>query len=339
MIELKWIGWLVVGVLGARANPKFTKVVALGDSISDTGRVFNLTGGRIPAEPYYAGGRFSNGKTWIEYVANHYGAALESYAHGQATTDSEVYQVQVGSGIPGCVQQADNLRRSSYPDKVLLSMAFFGNDFFVPGATQEKYFDNLLTCLDKVIKSKAANHIIIPTNFAPEAFPSSPPSTTTPARSFSLQPTLWREHPNLHLYGFDFKAAILDLRNNGLKYCKGREALTATTTCLKFTPFQIPEGAKPCSNPNQFVFHDPLHPTTKVHEAIANSAIATINDASPTCFDPEPNPGNLVRSKLIQQKLPGQVPKVEHPKLYNQARPHQPTETLGSKKQPEFNSN
>jgi len=44
------------------------KMVVLGDSYSDTGNLISLTDGGIPPPPYFSG-RFSNGKVWVEYLA------------------------------------------------------------------------------------------------------------------------------------------------------------------------------------------------------------------------------------------------------------------------------
>ncbi|KAJ3165105.1 hypothetical protein HDU88_004824 [Geranomyces variabilis] len=45
----------------------FDKIVAFGDSLSDNGNTFRLAG--YPAAPYFQG-RYSNGPSWVEHVAN-----------------------------------------------------------------------------------------------------------------------------------------------------------------------------------------------------------------------------------------------------------------------------
>jgi outer membrane lipase/esterase len=47
----------------------FTNMFVFGDSLSDSGNAYDLTGGRIPAPPY-EGGRFSNGPVYAEYMAD-----------------------------------------------------------------------------------------------------------------------------------------------------------------------------------------------------------------------------------------------------------------------------
>ena len=59
---------LVLTVSAARAET-FTKIVAFGDSLSDTGNVYNLTLGLYPSSPYW-NGHFSNGEVWVEDLAD-----------------------------------------------------------------------------------------------------------------------------------------------------------------------------------------------------------------------------------------------------------------------------
>lgn len=63
----------------------YSGVYAFGDSLSDNGNLFALTGGLSPASPY-VGGRFSNGPVAIEYVAASLGLNLHDYAYGGATS-------------------------------------------------------------------------------------------------------------------------------------------------------------------------------------------------------------------------------------------------------------
>lgn len=45
-------------------------IVVFGDSFSDTGNLFAITGGALPPGPPYNAGRFTNGNVWIEYLAD-----------------------------------------------------------------------------------------------------------------------------------------------------------------------------------------------------------------------------------------------------------------------------
>jgi len=60
---------LAFSAVSVQAGP-FTSMVVFGDSLSDTGNLFDATGGTQPpaGQPYF-NGRFSNGPVWVETLA------------------------------------------------------------------------------------------------------------------------------------------------------------------------------------------------------------------------------------------------------------------------------
>jgi phospholipase/lecithinase/hemolysin len=56
------------------APDRYTGLIVFGDSLSDPGNLFGLTGGEQPPSPPYAAGRFSSGPVWVEYVADRFEA-------------------------------------------------------------------------------------------------------------------------------------------------------------------------------------------------------------------------------------------------------------------------
>ncbi|KAJ3147113.1 hypothetical protein HDU86_008109 [Geranomyces michiganensis] len=82
--------------------------VVFGDSLSDNGNFYAFTNRSYPPSPPYYGGRFSNGPTWIELVAEKYGAAMANLAWGGATSDSVLsppVEVVPGFTIPSVKDQ------------------------------------------------------------------------------------------------------------------------------------------------------------------------------------------------------------------------------------------
>jgi len=60
----------------ARASTlDFSALYFFGDSLSDTGNIAIGAGGAIPPPTTYAGGEFSNGPIWADYLAGHLGFA------------------------------------------------------------------------------------------------------------------------------------------------------------------------------------------------------------------------------------------------------------------------
>ena len=69
----------------------FSRIIVFGDSLSDTGNFYRMTGDTFPPSPPYWQGRFCNGPVWVEYLAEDLGmAGLEdNYAVGGAATGTE----------------------------------------------------------------------------------------------------------------------------------------------------------------------------------------------------------------------------------------------------------
>jgi phospholipase/lecithinase/hemolysin len=86
-------GWMAVVALAimlvAQAawakNPKNPDVYVIGDSLSDPGNLYDLTGFYPFSPPYDE--RFSNGPVWAEYLADDLGTKMENRAYGGAFTD------------------------------------------------------------------------------------------------------------------------------------------------------------------------------------------------------------------------------------------------------------
>jgi len=79
----------------------FSRIIVFGDSLSDTGNFYQMTGGGYPTSPPYWQGRFCNGPVWIEYLATDLGmAGLEdNYAVGGATTGTANDSVPPFGGV------------------------------------------------------------------------------------------------------------------------------------------------------------------------------------------------------------------------------------------------
>jgi outer membrane lipase/esterase len=77
----------LLAAAGAAAHasaPRYPAVYAFGDSLSDSGNGYLLSGGLMPVSPPYAPGRWSNGPTWVEDLAPVLGVPplKPSTAHG-----------------------------------------------------------------------------------------------------------------------------------------------------------------------------------------------------------------------------------------------------------------
>lgn len=89
----------------------FDQMFVFGDSLSDIGTLFSLTGGLVPPTPPYFNGRFSNGPVWVENLAPRLGLAFNpstDFAIGGATSGNQNVGSLPGASLPGLQQQVDN---------------------------------------------------------------------------------------------------------------------------------------------------------------------------------------------------------------------------------------
>ena len=128
----------------------FTGIYAFGDSLTDTGNLFALTG--FPPEPYFEG-RISNGIVWIEYLAiamQLEPGSLVNYSFAGATTgrDNEL-DVPGVIEFPGLQDELDlfeaDLGGNSADPSALYVVWAGANDIFVSGPTEETIVTRLQT--------------------------------------------------------------------------------------------------------------------------------------------------------------------------------------------------
>ena len=108
----------------------FDRVFVFGDSLSDTGRVYELTRGAIPQSPPYYDGRFSNGPVWVERLAPLIGSQPDqktNCAYGGAETGTLAQ-----TGVPGIQGQVGQflLSRPGGTGGGLFAVWAGGNDYF-----------------------------------------------------------------------------------------------------------------------------------------------------------------------------------------------------------------
>src|SRR5690348_8301717 len=106
---------MVFGGSVSAQNRVFTSQYSFGDSLSDNGNLYALTGRTLPAAPY-SSGRFSNGPVFTELLGNQIlpAASLSSvggnrnFAYGGATAAP-------GGLVPSLAQQIAQYRLQGLP--------------------------------------------------------------------------------------------------------------------------------------------------------------------------------------------------------------------------------
>lgn len=79
----------------------FDNFYFLGDSLSDTDNVLNLTGGALPNPPLYTPGRFSNGDIWVDSLADKFNLNISPSTNIQSNNDGVNFAI--GGSTSGAI--------------------------------------------------------------------------------------------------------------------------------------------------------------------------------------------------------------------------------------------
>jgi phospholipase/lecithinase/hemolysin len=280
----------------------FSQFFIFGDSLSDTGNAFTATGGlvnpqkAIPPSPPFAPGRFSNGKVWVDYA----GEQLKlnpipsltvqpgtiprqgvNFAIGGAETGLQSTFPGTTFTVPGVLSQIGQFRQNSpvADPNALYAVFAGGNDyFFNANPNVNQVVQNLSVAVDSLAQAGAKNIVVL-------NLPNLGDSPFSTVRGTSQQlNNLTKQHntqlavalqglrstnPNVNLTSVDINSLFDLVRGNparfGLKDVKNPCVVGDLTNIISA-----------CINPDDFLFFDAVHPTTKVHDLIAKATLASI---------------------------------------------------------------
>ena len=248
----------------ALADP-FSSVVVYGDSLSDNGNLFAISG--QPGAPYYMGRR-SNGPVAVEQLAANLGVPLEDFAWIGATTgignlSDGGTPTNLGSfSLPGMQVELAGTEGSLGP---FLSNGLFvvwgGADDFLspspldttPTAIIARGVDDLVGIVT-TLQSLGAQHILVP---------GMPDLGLTPTFE-SMGPVAAAE---ASLITNAFNAELQASLPTGVRFYDTASlvrSMVADPSAFGFTNVTDPcfNGVTVCSDPSQYLFWDDFHPTT-----------------------------------------------------------------------------
>jgi phospholipase/lecithinase/hemolysin len=270
------LGLAVAVVLTAPAKAgQFSQIVSFGDSLTDTGNDFILF--NTPRPPYYMG-RFSNGPTWVEYLAGKLGVADPmpsvaggtNYAYGGATAGT-IFQ-----GVPDVNTQIQTyLKKSPTADPNALYTVWVGANDFTDGQTDASIPAHAVnTALTSLINA-GAKHIVVgnmPAEGATPLVQRQGPAAVAAINALDVQ-----FNNNLVADLNSLRAAntgvVIDLFDaysflNAALQNPAAFGYTNTTDELIQNPF--------ATNPDGYLFWDYEHPTTKGHSFVADQVFSQL---------------------------------------------------------------
>ncbi|WP_426162349.1 SGNH/GDSL hydrolase family protein [Pseudoduganella sp. R-34] len=256
------------------------KLIAFGDSLSDTQNMYNASLWRLPNSQSWYLGRFSNEQVWTEYLARHLGLPLYNWAVGGAAGDTAHLVV------PGLLQQVRSWRQymqeaSGYrAEHTLFTVWIGGNDLLTYGRSVDQVSANVTQALAEMVDA-GARHILLlnlPDVSRAPVFKYRGDATRIAAqvrdynaRLAALVQRLRSRHTDLNLQLYDAYALFNDVFANPARY----QFANVTDSCLEINrssslDYMLRQRTRAsCRDPHTFLFWDTLHPTTQTHRLLA----------------------------------------------------------------------
>jgi phospholipase/lecithinase/hemolysin len=256
---------------------KFKRLVVFGDSLSDNGNSLFLFD--APQPPYYKG-RWSNGPNWVDYfpsIAHHFRpvAAYFPNPDNEDGTNFAVYgsvspdllqsepldppaQILVYLSSTGGVASADDLY-----------VIWIGTNDFRAGISPSQTVANIRNGIIRLWKAGAKSFAVInvPDISLTPVVIASGAAVVQAAKQFvytvnvllyaELLSYAWSHGIEVHLVDINFIFTLVV--NNPAKFGFTNSAGAA------FNPTLPVSSSNPVSDPNDYVFWDGFHPTTKAH--------------------------------------------------------------------------
>jgi outer membrane lipase/esterase len=263
------------------AAQQYSNMIVFGDSLSDAGRLFALTGGTSPASPPYVNGRFSNGPVWVELLAPKLGFAFN------AATDFAVGGAESGTGGPvGVSTQVNALSATTAIGANTLVVHWAGaNDLLNRAATTPSATLIAQTVTNNVtnistLAARGAKTILVgnlPDLGRTPGGIASGNGTSLSALTQAYNASLVAQLPaietarNTRIVVLNTFGLITDVLNNPSVYG------FANTTIPCITTTGATGACATAASANASVFFDPIHPTAAAHAVVANFAAATLD--------------------------------------------------------------
>jgi phospholipase/lecithinase/hemolysin len=269
---------IAVGLANANADLKpFSRIYAFGDSLTDTGNFYTLSGGYPPA-PYYDG-RFSNGRLWIEYLADELQMEIrpgDNYAVGGATTGRDNSNNGLaGRTYPGLQDQIDAFvadHKTHEACDALFTVWTGANDFFIAlqtGTPPETLISNgvfnTVVAIQRLHQAGARNILVM----------NLPDLGLTP---YALNAGLSELITQLSAaYNQVLDASLDALAAAGIRTIRVDSFATLRSMATEPADYGFTNVTEPFlttgGDPDQFLFLDEVHPTTRGHEVVADEAL------------------------------------------------------------------
>jgi phospholipase/lecithinase/hemolysin len=265
---------------------------AFGDSTSDNGNFFSAT--QQPPAPY-AGGRFSNGPIWVEYLAHDLGLKTNRLADlaysGAGSGFNNVYITDPNSplhatGLLAQVQQFTAANPSVDPN-ALYTIWVGINDYARNPADPRDVVANIATAVSELAAAGARNILVVnqpdlgalpgTRNFGPKAAQLSALANTHDADLAAALGTLNNQYAGAHFMILDVHILYNQMMTNPGTY--GFTDVTDSALGNTVYPHEPPSTTSDVwkTNPSALMFWDSIHLTTVAQQVVAEYALSVVD--------------------------------------------------------------
>lgn len=271
----------------AKGKP-IERIVSFGDSLSDSRNMYNESQWQLPFSGSWYVGRFSNGPAWVEHLARRTGLTLNNWAVGGAQTrDAHVGLIHgMGSQIDSYFSYVSHAKDYD-PSRTLFTFLIGGNDFVNDIQAAKQIVADQEKLLEKLVAGGARRILIV--NLPDMSL--APAFTMRRGRTDGEAILAKVDHYNRQIRDVADRVAartegteiaIADARKHfddlvarpssyGFTNAKESCLKIDTPSAVSYLETQTPRAG--CTDPSTYVFWDSLHPTTRVHDMMAQWAI------------------------------------------------------------------
>ena len=277
------VTWGSAAVAQGRGIGHIKAIYVFGDSLSDNGNLFSVSGGAVPLSPPYFDGRFSNGPVWVEYLDDMLPRAeLNDFAFGGSFSDTG--NAIIGA-LPGVLEQVASFVGGGpalMPRDLCIVWSGANNYIFEPGTSVPSMIVDDVSDAIQQLAEAGCQSFLIPNlpNIGETPFGKSVPGLEAllTAKIEAHNDELADE---VDILREDLDIILLDVNTIFARALAGQLGfVNSIVPCLVSG---VPMGACPVDDTGQIemvapgaLFMDSVHPTTAAHKLIATFAFGAL---------------------------------------------------------------
>jgi thermolabile hemolysin len=285
--------------IDTRRGQPVERIVAFGDSLSDTGNIYTESQQTMPIHSSWLLGRFSNGPVWTEHLARRTGLTLTTWATGGAQGDrAHGVIASIEDQVKSFMRYARMGVNPYDPSRTLFTVLIGGNDFVNAGREPEAVVADVEKALRTLLDFGARKVVVVglpdltraPTfralpGVAGDAGRGDAEAVYAKVRAFNAAMPIAVRRLAASTAGTELVFVDTAARFDALLADPGAHGFAEVDkACLDIHTrsahaYLTPQSVRPGCDPRRSVFWDLLHPTSRAHEMISTWVLDDLPEA------------------------------------------------------------